>query len=69
MLIVIKLLNIAVSDFDAKKSAQCSQVLAVIELVVAGPRVFHQRIPKVIEVEAKRRVIKVDRNWIENASL
>ena len=36
MLVISKLLNIAVNDADAKKSAHYSQVLAVTELVVSG---------------------------------
>ena len=36
VLIVTELFNIAVNDFDAKKSAHCSQVLVVTELVVSG---------------------------------
>ena len=36
VLAVTELFNIAVNDFDAKKSAHCSQVLVVTELVVSG---------------------------------
>ena len=36
MLVVTELFNIAVNDFDAKKSAHCSQVPVVNELVVSG---------------------------------
>ena len=31
----------SVNDFDAKKSAHCSQVLAVSELVVSGTQCMH----------------------------
>ena len=36
VLIVTELSNIAVNDYDTKKSAHCSQVLVVTELVVSG---------------------------------
>ena len=36
LLVVTKLLNIAINDFDGKKSAGCSRVLVVTELVVHG---------------------------------
>ena len=36
ILIVTKHFNVAVNDFDAKKSAQCSWVLLVTGLVVSG---------------------------------
>ena len=45
-MVVTELSNIAVSDFDAKKSTHCKRVLVVTELVVkAGPSV--QRMGKV----------------------
>ena len=34
--IVTELFNIAVNNFDAKKSARCSRVLVVTELVISG---------------------------------
>ena len=36
MLIVTELFNIAVNDFDAKKFADCGQVLFVTELLISG---------------------------------
>ena len=33
---VTKLFNIAVNDFDAKKSAHCNQVLVLTELAASG---------------------------------
>ena len=36
MFTATKLFNIAVNDFDAKKSACCSWVLVVIELIVSS---------------------------------
>ena len=36
VIIVTELFNVAVNYFDAKKSASCSRVLVVTELVVSG---------------------------------
>ena len=36
VLFVTELPNIALNNFDAKKSARCSRVLIVTELVVSG---------------------------------
>ena len=36
MLVVIKLFNIAVNDFNAQEFARCRRVLVVTELVVSG---------------------------------
>ena len=40
VLVVTKLFNIAVSDFDAKKSARYNRGLVVTELVVRSNQVF-----------------------------
>ena len=36
VLVATELLNIAVNNFDAKKSARCSRMVVVTELVVSG---------------------------------
>ena len=36
VLVVTKLSNIALNDFDAKESVRCKQLLVVTELVVSG---------------------------------
>ena len=69
MLVVTELFNITVYYFDAKKPAHYRRVLVVTELVVSGTQCISPENHKVIEVESERRLIKFDRNLIENASL